>query len=64
MLTLLRYFSPNSKDIYYSIMVEYCVAQAKYYCIIENTKKALYWSKLSTKYLFKRIDLLHKRGVL
>lgn len=64
MLTVLRFFSPNSKDIYYSIMVEYCVAQAKYYCTIEKPVKALRWSKLSTEYLFKRIDLLHKRGVL
>ena len=64
MLTMLRYFSPNAKDIYYSIMVEYCVAQANHYCIIEKPVKALYWSRQSTKYLLKRIDLLHKRGIL
>lgn len=61
MLTVLRYLSPNSRDKYYSIMVEYCVAQAKYYCKLENTKKASYWSRLATKYLLKRIDLLQKK---
>ena len=64
MLTVVRYFVPNLKDIHYSIMVEYCVAQSKYYCMIDEPVKALYWTKLSTKYLLKRLDVLHKRGVL
>lgn len=61
MLTVLRYLSPNSRDKHYSIMVEYCASQVKYYCELKNAKKASYWSKLATKYLLKRTILLQKK---
>lgn len=62
MLTMLSYISPRLKDIRYSIMVEYCVAQAKYYCKKNDLKNISYWSKLAAKYLLKRLELLDKNG--
>ena len=64
MLTLLSYISPKYKDIRYSILVEYCCAQAKYYCKKKDPKKVLYWSNLASDYLLKRLDLLNKKGLL
>ena len=61
MLTVLRLFVPNIKDIYYSIMVEYCVANAKYYCKMKDNEKTLYWSALASEYLVKRCELLFKK---
>ena len=61
MLTLLSYFSPNIRDIHNSIYVEYCVAQAKYYCIKKNVKEIHYWSNLANKYLLKRLDYVIKK---
>ncbi len=63
MLTVLSKLVPDIKDIHYSIYVEYCGAQSKYYCEMKDMKKALYWSKLMTKYLLKRVDLLAKKRV-
>lgn len=64
MLTVLRYFSPTLNDIHNSIMVEWCIAKSKEYLKKDKFKKCAYWSKQSTKYLLKRIDYLHKKGLL
>lgn len=61
MLTILSYFMPNIKDIHNSIYVEYCVAQAKHYCMKKNAKEIRYWSNLANKYLLKRIDYVFKK---
>ena len=61
MLTILRYFIPNIKDIHYSIMVKYCSANAKYYCKMKDIKNAAYWSKQMSKYLIKRLELVLKK---
>lgn len=60
MLTVLSYLVPNMKDIRHSIMVEYCVAQTKYYCRLKDPKQVLYWSSLATEYLLKRLDYVEK----
>lgn len=62
MLTIMSLFVPRIKDIHYSIMSDYCLAKAKYYCRLEDGKKGLYWSQMATKYLLKRLDLLERRG--
>lgn len=64
MLTVLSYIVPTLKDIRYSIMVEYCAEMAKYYCKLRDSKNALYWSALASKYVIKRIDLINKKGLL
>lgn len=64
MLTVLRYCNLNLKDIHYSIMVEWCIANSKHYMANEDFKRAAHWSKQSAKYLLKRLDVLHKRGLL
>ena len=64
MLTVLSYIVPTLKDIRYSIMVEYCARMAKYYCKLQDSKNALYWSVLASKYVIKRIDLINKKGLL
>lgn len=63
MLTMLGYLVPDMRDIRYSIMVEYCCAQAKYYCKLEDPNKIVYWSNLASKYLIKRLDLMTKKRV-
>lgn len=60
MLTIVRYLRPMSRDAYYSVMVDYCVAQAKHYCNLRDNKRAAYWSKQATSYLLKRLELLQK----
>lgn len=62
MLTVLGYFVPGIKDIYYSIMVEYCRANVKYFCQIKDKENVLYWSVLMSKYLTKRFELKCKKG--
>lgn len=64
MLTLLRYFNANLNDIHNSIMVEWCTAKAKEYLKKGDFKKCGYWSKQTSKYLMKRIDYLHHKGLL
>lgn len=61
MLTIISLFSPTIKDIHYSIMAEYCLQRAKYYCRLEDGKNGLYWSQMASKYLIKRLDLMSKR---
>lgn len=61
MLTILRYFVPSIKDIHYSIMVEYCAANAKRYCKMKDVKNALYWSEKMSEYLIKRLELILKK---
>lgn len=63
MLTVLSYFVPSIKSAKYSIMAEYCMANAKYYCKMKNKEQALYWSEKSTEYLLKQIDLKSKKRV-
>ena len=61
MLTLLGCFVPNLKDIRYSILAEYCLERAKYYCRTKDGVKALYWSAEASKYLIKRFELRCKK---
>lgn len=63
MLTVLSKLVPDIRDIHYSIYVVYCGAQCKYYCRKEDREKAIYWFKLETKYLMKRIKLLSRKRV-
>lgn len=63
MLTVISWFSPKIKDIHYSIYAEYALQKAKYYCRLEDGKKALYWSIMASKYLIKQFDLKVKKGV-
>ena len=62
MLTVLGYFVPNLKDIRYSILAEYCLESAKYYCRMKDRVKVLYWSTEASKYLMKRFELRCKKG--
>ena len=61
MLTVLGYFVPNLKDIRYSILAEYAIEMAKYYCRMKDGVKALYWSTEASKYLMKRFELRCKK---
>lgn len=61
MLTLLRCFIPNIKDIHYSIMVEYRAANAKHYCKMKDIRNASYWSEKMSKYLLKRAELIFRK---
>lgn len=63
MLTVLRCFVPKIKDIHYSIMVEYCMAQARHYSTKKNTKKTLYWCEKTSKYLMKQFELFTRKRV-
>lgn len=62
MLTVLGWIVPSIKDTRYTILAEYCVAKAKYYCKIEDGVKALYWSTEASKYLMKLFELHCKKG--
>ena len=62
MLTVLRCFVPNLKDIHYSIMVEYCARLAKYYCHMNDVKQGIYWTSMASEYLIKRLELQLKKG--
>jgi hypothetical protein len=63
MLTVLSKLVPDIRDIHYSIYAEYCGAQCKYHCKMKDKEKALYWFKLESKYLMKRVEILtRKRG--
>ena len=61
MLTILSLFVPRIKDIHYSIMANYCLERAKYYCRLGDGKNGLYWSQMASKYILKRLDLLVKK---
>jgi hypothetical protein len=61
MLTVLSHFIPSIKSMKYSIMAEYCMANAKHYSIMKNKEQALYWSEMSTKYLLKLIELKSRK---
>jgi hypothetical protein len=63
MLTLLGCIVPDMKDIRYSIMVEYCVANAKHYCRLKDAERVLYWSQLASDYLIKRLELCSRKRV-
>lgn len=60
MLTMLRYFVPDMLLKYYGVMVDWCIANAKYYSEI-NMYKERYWAKKACKYLLKELDLLAKK---
>ena len=64
MLTVCRLFSSDLKDIHNSIMVEWCMAKSRKYLECEDYKKSSYWSKMTGKYLLKRIDYLRHKGLL
>lgn len=57
MLTIVRHFMPRFSLDYYGILVDWCLAEANYYCGVDD-KKCAYWSKRASKYLLKRIDCL------
>lgn len=61
MLTIISLFSPRIKDIQYSILAEYCLQRAKYYCRLEDGKNGLYWSQMASKHLMKRFELMTKK---
>ena len=62
MLTVLGWFVPSIRDARYTVLANYCIERAKYYCRIEDGVKALYWSTEASKYLMKIFELHQKRG--
>ena len=61
MLTVISWFSSRIKDIHYSIYVDYAIEKSKYYCKMRDGEKALFWSKVASDYLIKRLDLAIKK---
>ena len=59
MLTVLRLFIPRLQEQHYAVMVEWCVAQSRYYSDID-VEKAVYWTKMAYKYLLKRLETIGK----
>lgn len=55
MLTIMRVFMPKHKDAVYGIMIDWCLAQAKYYMDVD-AKKSTYWTKRACKYTLKRLN--------
>ena len=59
MLTVLTLFMPRLKEKHYAVMVEWCIAQSRYYSDID-VEQAVYWTKMAYKYLLKRLDAVEK----